>query len=166
MPRSFEVSVCSPASVGDVLGAFGDEGYWLARIAAAGTSTSLDDLIVDQDGAVTVVTTQDLRNDALPRLLAAFYPSDLEIRGTETWTPCGEVVRGDITMSVTGAPGAGYGEGLLTRSGAGSRLALTGTVLFKVPLVGGKIESFLARALTKQIQEIQHFTTAWITGRA
>ena len=54
MPRSFDVSVESPASVEQVHGAFSDEEYWLARFAAFGASTTLDSLIVDSDGTVTV----------------------------------------------------------------------------------------------------------------
>ena len=34
---------------------------------------------------------------------------------------------------------------------------------FKVPLVGGKIESYIAGQFAEQIREIQRFTTAWIT---
>jgi len=35
-------------------------------------------------------------------------------------------------------------------------------VEFKVPLVGGKIESYLAREFAQGIPEIQRFTTTWI----
>ena len=38
MPRSFDVSVESPASVEQVHCAFSDEDYWLARFAAFGTN--------------------------------------------------------------------------------------------------------------------------------
>ena len=37
------------------------------------------------------------------------------------------------------------------------------TVEFKIPLVGGKIESIVGRQVIEQIAAIQRFTTAWIT---
>jgi Protein of unknown function (DUF2505) len=163
MPRSFTVSVESSQNVEQILGAFGDSDYWPARFDALGTSTTLDSLLVDGDGVVTVVTTQDLRHDALPRLVEAFYRRDLKIHSTETWTPIGSrQVRGEVTIAVAGAPGSGYGTGLLTPAAAGSRLDFHGTVVFRVPLVGGKIESYIGGLLAEQIAEIQRFTTAWL----
>ena len=71
MPRSFDVSFESPASVEQVHSAFSDEDYWLARFAAFGGDNTLDSLIVDSDGTVTVTVTQDLRQRAA-RLIAKF----------------------------------------------------------------------------------------------
>jgi hypothetical protein len=36
-------------------------------------------------------------------------------------------------------------------------------VEFKVPLVGGRIESYVAREFAEGIREIQRFTTGWIS---
>ena len=167
MPRSFDVSVESPASVEQVHGAFGDEDYWLARFAAFGTSTTLDSLIVDADGVVTVTTTQDLRHDGLPRLVARFYPGDLKVVSNETWKPIGgRRVRGEVRIAAAGAPGSGFGAALLAPMGNGSQLSFNGTVEFKVPLVGGKIESYIGGQFAEHISEIQRFTTAWITEHA
>jgi hypothetical protein len=163
MPRSFDVSVESRASVEQVHRAFSDEDYWLARFVAFGTSTTLDSLIVDSDGTVTVSTTQDLRRDGLPRLVARFYPGDLKILSTETWQPIGgRQVRGEVSIAAAGAPGSGRGAALLVPMGDRSQLSFNGTVEFRVPLVGGKIESFLGGQFAEHIPEIQRFTTAWI----
>ena len=77
MPRSFDLAVEFPASVEQVHSAFSDEDYWLARLAAFGGSNTLDSLIVDADGTVTVATTQDLRRHALPRMVAKLFPGDI-----------------------------------------------------------------------------------------
>lgn len=163
MPRSFEVTFSSPASVEQVFGAFGNRAYWLARIEAFGGDKTLDALDVEPDGQVRVVVTEDLRHGALPGMLAKVYRGDLNIVTTEVWTPAGDGrVGGDITVAVTGAPGSGGGTAVLEREGSGSRLALNGTIRFKVPLVGGPIESFLAREFSQGIPEIQRFTTSWL----
>ncbi|CAJ1498940.1 DUF2505 domain-containing protein [[Mycobacterium] kokjensenii] len=167
MPRSFEVSCTSPATVEQVHGAFGDRSYWLARLEAFGGSKTLDSLDVDGGGRVQVVVTEDLRHGALPGMLAKVYRGDLNIVTTEVWTPAEDGrVAGAITVAVTGAPGSGAGTAVLEPAGTGSQLALTGTVQFKVPLVGGPIESFLAREFSQGIPEIQRFTTSWLADHA
>lgn len=65
MSRSIDVSTGSPASVEQIHVAFGREDYWLARIAPAATTT-LDSLVVDGDGTVTVRVTQHLGRQLLP----------------------------------------------------------------------------------------------------
>jgi hypothetical protein len=167
VPLSFDASFESPASVEQVHSAFSDEDYWLARIAAFGGSITLDSLIVDSDGTVIVNTTQDLRHGGLPGMLAKVYRGDLNILRNETWRPIGgRRVSGEISVAAVGAPGSGRGAALLAPLGNGSRLIFTATVEFKVPLVGGKIESYIAGQLADGISEIQRFTTMWITEHA
>jgi hypothetical protein len=167
MPLSFDASFESPASVEQVHSAFSDEDYWLARIAAFGGSITLDSLIVDSDGTVIVTTTQDLRHGGLPGMLAKVYRGDLNIVRNETWRPIGgRRVSGEISVAAVGAPGSGRGVALLAPLAKGSRLIFTATVEFKVPLVGGKIESYIAGQLADGISEIQRFTTMWITEHA
>lgn len=163
MSNSFDVSSESPASVEQVYSAYGDEDYWLARNAALGGSKALESLVVDSDGTVTVTITEDLRPGMLPGILAKLYRGDLNIRSTERWKRAGSrEVKGEISVAVTGAPASGRAAAVLAPSGSGSRLNLTGTVEFKVPLVGNKIESYLAREFAQGIPEIQRFTTTWI----
>ncbi len=165
MPRSFTVDFTSPESVERVLGAFGDRRYWRARLAKFGGERTLDDLSVDADGTVRVASTEDLRHSALPGILTGVYRGDLSIASTEVWTPVADGrVTGRITVAVTGAPGSGSGEAELTRAGTGSRLALTGTIRFKVPLVGGAIETFLARQFAHNIPDVQRFTAQWLAA--
>lgn len=167
MPRSFEVTFSSPASVEQVYGAFGNRSYWQARLEAFGGSKTLDSLDVDAHGRIRVVVTEDLRHGALPGMLAKVYRGDLNIVTTEVWTPAGDGrVDGEITVAVTGAPGSGTGAAVVQRDGTGSRLELNGTIRFKVPLVGGPIESFLAREFAQGIPEIQRFTTTWLGENA
>src|SRR5271163_4366415 len=166
MPRSFDVSSDSPATVEQVHSAFGDEGYWLARIATLNGSTALESLMVDDDQTVRVVTTQDLGRDLLPGVVAKFYRRDLTVRHSETWRPIDGQLRGKITVAVSGAPGSGSGAALVAPTHSGSNLTLSGMVEFKVPLVGGTIESFIAREFAQGIPNIQDFTAEWVIEHA
>lgn len=168
MAREFEVLVDSSARVEEVLAAFGDEAYWLARFDAFGVVCSLDTMAVDDDGTITVGITQDLRQGGLPGPVAALCPSGLEIRSTEMWRPdpaTSDVV-GELRVEVGRAPASGWGSGRLSSTDGGSQLRFTGNVQFRVPLVGGRIESYLARHFVDQIAALQRFTTAWIADRA
>jgi hypothetical protein len=168
MPRRFEVSFESPASVEQVHAAFGTENYWLDRLAAFGDrQRSLDALTVGPDGTVCVTCTEDLRHGALPGALTTVYRGDLHVVSTEKWTPLDDDrVGGEVRVAVTGAPGSGHGAAELARAGHGSRLHLSGTVQFNVPLVGGRIENYLAAQFADGLGEIQKFTTTWIGEHA
>ena len=168
MARSFDVSLDSPASVEQVHAAFSDEDYWLARLRTLhGNSTTLESLIVDDDHTVRVATAQDVGRDLLPGIVAKFYRRDLKVRHTETWTPLGDnQLRGEIGVAVSGAPGSGSGAASVAPTQNGSRLTLTGTVEFKVPLVGGTIERFIAREFAQGIPNIQDFTAKWVAEHA
>src|SRR5690348_5557400 len=127
MPRSVDLTVDSPASVEQILSAFGDETYWNARLAqfAPGTAT-LVALSADGAGAVGVTIKLGLLRDRLPKLVTQLTNGDLEMVRDETWgwTDDGRV-RGDIAVAVPGAPVSAIGQALLAPEGDGSRLSYT-----------------------------------------
>ena len=166
MPRPFDVSVSSPASVDQVHAALSAEDYWLARLATLAGSTTLESLTVDDDQTVRVATRQDLGRDLLPGIVSKFYRRDIKVRHTETWKPSGDQLRGEIVVAVTGAPGAGSAAALVAPTANGSLLTLNGTVEFKVPLVGGTVESFIAREFAQGIPDVQDFTARWVSEHA
>jgi Protein of unknown function (DUF2505) len=167
MPRTFDVSFDSPASVDQIHAAFGKRDYWLARIDAFGGAKALRSLVVDADGTVEVTVTEDLRQGGLPGMLAKLYRGDLNIVSTERWSPSGDRdVSGVIDVAVTGAPGSGRGAALLAPSGDGSQLTLSATVEFRVPVIGARIEGYVADQFANGLAEVQRFTTGWISENA
>lgn len=167
MSRSFDVSFESPAGVDEIHSAFGEEEYWLARLAAFGGAKSLSSFAVDTDGTVGVTITEDLRRGVLPGILGKVYRGDLNVVATERWSPVGDGrVRGAISVAATGAPGSGHGVAMLSPSRAGSQLSMSATVEFAVPLVGSRIEAYVAAEFAHGLEQIQRFTTAWIGEHA
>ena len=166
MPRSFDVSVDSPASVEQVHAAFSAEDYWLARLATLNGSTTLESLVVDDDQTVRVPPRRTWAATCCPGSSPKFYRRDLKVRHTETWTTGGRSApRGDQRRGVRGA-GIRFWLRIGRAHANGSLLTLNGTVEFKVPLVGGTVESFIAREFAKGIPEIQDFTAKWVTEHA
>lgn len=163
MPRPFEVSTPTPASVAQVHAAFGSQEYWDDRLAEYGAgSITLDVLEVDADGTVRVKTIQNMRNDTLPKLIARAVPGDLKVFREETWRTAGDEVHGDIVMNATGAPISGTGTAGLTPTADGSLLRFSGTIQVRVPLIGGQIEKYISSQIVEEIPGVQRFTTRWI----
>ena len=167
MSRSFEILTESPASVEQIHAAFGREDYWLARLAAGDATTTLDSLIVDADGTVTVRATQHLVRQLLPGLVAKLVPGDLKILASETWRPVDDrQVRGQVSVSAPGGLGSGRAEAWLAPAGNGSQLRSAVRVEVKIPLVGGKLEKSIGAGLAESIPAMLRFTTTWITEHA
>lgn len=164
MPRSFDMAADYDGPVDQIHRAFGDERYWVERLARSGADeATLDSMTSGDDGGFDVVTTQTLRADKLPGLVNQFHRGDLSFVREETWTTvadgrAGAVVKG----SIPGAPATLTGTAELTPTETGARLEFRATVEVRIPLVGGKIESFIGSLLIDVLTAEQHFTTAWI----
>jgi hypothetical protein len=167
VPSEFDVTTETSAGVAAVQKAFGTRDYWLARLAKyGGDSMTLDSLSVDADGAVAVTTTQDLRQDMLPGGIARLLPGDTSITRTESWRPAGEEMHGDFTVTARGVPSSGAGTSVLSPVPAGSRLRVHGSLEVRIPLVGARIEKYIADMIVKEVPEMQQFTTEWIAENA
>ncbi len=157
-------------TVEEVLRAFSDEQYWLARLADSGADdTTLDSMQLGgpsgDDGSIDVVTTQVLRSDRMPAVVTQFHRGDLRIRREERWEP---ITDGSATATVTGsildAPASMTGTAVLEplAESGGARLKFRATVEVRVPLVGGKLENFIGGQLVELLIAEQRFTTVWI----
>jgi len=157
-------------TVEEVLRAFSDEEYWLARLADSGADdTTLDSMQLGgpsgTDGSIDVITTQVLRSDRLPGLITQFHRGDLRIRREEKWEP---VTNGSATATITGsildAPASLTGTAVLepVAETGGARMKLRASVEVRIPLVGGKLENFIGNQLVELLIAEQRFTTTWI----
>jgi hypothetical protein len=168
MPRSFDMAAEYDGSVEQVYRAFGDERYWLARLADSGADkATLDAIEPTAADGLDVVTTQTLRADRLPGVVTQFHHGDLHFVREETWSPIVDgrakaVVKG----SIPGAPATLNGSAVLVPAGGGSRLEFKATVEVRIPLVGGKVENFIGSQLVDLLIAEQRFTTEWIHDHA
>jgi hypothetical protein len=164
MPRSFDMAAEYEGSVEQVYRAFGDERYWLARLARSGADkATLDAMEPTSDGGVDIVTTQTLRSDRLPGVVTQFHHGDLSFVREETWGPIVDgTATGGVKGSIPGAPATLTGSAVLSPSEQGCRLQFTATVEVRIPLVGGKVENFVGSQLVDLLTAEQRFTTEWL----
>ncbi|WP_431236969.1 DUF2505 domain-containing protein [Mycolicibacterium aichiense] len=161
MARSFDILAESVASVDQIHAAFGREDYWLDRLADD-VSASLDSLVVETNGSVTVQLTQYLGRQLLPGAVANMIPGDLKLLYQETWRPADDGhVHGTATVAV-GELGSSRAKNLLAPTANGSQLRSALTVQVKIPFVGGAVEKAVGASLTQSIPSVLRFTTTWI----
>lgn len=168
MPRSFDMAADYDGTVEQIHHAFGDQRYWLERLAESGADkATLDSITAGADGGVDVVTTQTMRADRLPGVVAQFHRGDLSFVREEVWTPVRDGrATATVKGTIPGAPATLSGTAVLSPTGNGSRLEFTATVEVRIPLVGGKVESFVGSQLVGLLTAEQNFTTAWIKANA
>jgi uncharacterized protein DUF2505 len=163
--RGFHLEIDSSAEVPRVHAAFGNEAYWLARLATFSNGTAtLDSLEVDDADTVTVAITLHLLGDRLPTVVRQLRSGDLTMIRSERWRLTEDgLVTGDLTAKIPGAPFSMTGEALISPADAGSRLEYGASVAVRIPLIGGRIESYIAGQAGKEIDAIHRFTGDWIT---
>src|ERR1700727_2745366 len=123
MPRSFDLSADYQDSVEDVLRAFTETDYWLARLAASGVDESkLESLRgggePGDDGTIEVATLQVVHSDKLPAMISQLHRGDIRIKREESWGPVSDgTAKGTFTGSVAGAPAKVSGVAVLSPAG-------------------------------------------------
>ncbi len=164
MPRSFDMATEYESTVANVHRALRSKKYWLARLADSGVDEArLDSITLGTDGGVEVVTTQVIGSSRLPGFVSQFHRGDLQIRREETWTPLiDRRATAAISGGIAGAPVRVDGTAELAPSDAGARLSFNATVTVRVPLVGGKLETFIGNQLVDLLNAEQRFTTRWL----
>lgn len=163
MPRTFALSAQYQVSVDEVYAAFTDQRYWLARLADSGADAATLDAITVAAGGVRVATTQRIFRDRLPPLAAQFHAGDLEVVRSEKWSAVRSGrAHAEVAGEVLRAPAKLAGEAVLEPADAGCTLLFSATVQVDIPLVGGKIESFIGAQLTELMTAEERFTSSWV----
>lgn len=103
-------------------------------------------------GGGTVVEVSRRLPDQVPSAVKGFLPKDGRITQTDTWAPAdGGARRGTWTGAFPGAPGSIGGTTALEPTADGCRWTVHGDLTIKVPLVGGRVEGFVAPLLEKLV---------------
>ena len=139
----------SGGSVEEVFGVLTSPEWSATKAARFGDGAVLKTREERPDGGVLVVNSRTLP-DGVPGFLQRFLPADGRVLETFDWGPSdGGVRRGTWTVEIPGAPATLGGTTRIEPSGAGSTYTIEGEVKVKVPLVGGKAETFIAGMVEK-----------------
>lgn len=109
---------------------------------------------VQVDGLRTVVR-RVMPTDRFPDFARKLTGERLTIVETTTWEPQADADgarRGEVRLSVEGAPVTAASSTVVRPDGTGAVEVVTGTVTAKVPLVGGRIEKAVLPGLEAALQ--------------
>jgi hypothetical protein len=159
-----KLAASSPHDIHRIRAAFDDERYWQARLAFVDdASPTLDSHDTDGAGTTTMQMTMRFGGDQLPVPLQRLRLGSLHVVQREEWSALdGTTVRGEITVHAPRTPLAGRGSVTMQPTGAGTALTGTAVVDVNVPILGGKIASFVAGLLADGIVDIVRVTDTWL----
>lgn len=140
-----------PAGVEAAFAAVTSERWPPALDARLSDGSELVERTPSPDGGVRLVTRRRLP-EGVPSFLTRFAAPGSAVTQTDVWGPDqGGVRRGTWSVDLAGAPATLGGALLLEPTGTGCRWGVDGEVTVRVPLVGGRAESFLAPLLERLV---------------
>ena len=110
-----------------------------------------------QDGVVTIDQVQAARG--VPSFVSKLIGEEIRILQVERWTSGDHA---DVDVTIPGKPGEMQGTVDLAGSGARTVETVDMEVIVRVPLVGGKMESFVADMLTKALDAEHAAGQEWL----
>ena len=107
------------------------------------------------------VTIEQVRSAAdLPSFVQKFVGDEIVIVQKEMWT---SPMSADMTLSIPGKPGDAAGTLTLTESGGTTTEVIDLDVSVRIPLVGGKIESFVADLFRRGLDREHEVGVEWLS---
>ena len=107
-----------------------------------------------------VILEQVRSSGDLPSLAQKFVGDEIVIVQKETWT---SPTSADVTLSISGKPGEAVGTFTLTESGGTTTELIDLDLSVRIPLVGGKIESFVAGLVREAFDREHEVGVEWLT---
>jgi uncharacterized protein YndB with AHSA1/START domain len=112
-------------------------------------------------GTVTVTVDQEQRVRNVPSYAARMVGDAVRIHQVEAWSSPSAA---DLDISVPGKPGQLRGRVTLEPSAAGTTQTVRGDLKVAIPLVGGKLEKFIAGLLSQMMTIEEELGRDWLAG--
>ena len=152
-----------PADVQRVFAVLTSEDFAACKAERFGDDSRIVRREEAPDGGVTVVVSRELPA-GVPGFLQRFLPKDGRVVETHVWGPEQDGARrGTWSADIAGAPARLGGTMSLTPTASGGcRHVIEGEVSVRVPVVGGKAESFIAEMVEKLSQKEAELLTTQV----
>ena len=151
MSRSLSAAIDLPADVETAFRLLTSEAWPQALAAQLHDESELLSAVATTDGGMQVSIRRRLP-EGVPGFLKRFLPADGRVVQTDAWRPAvGGGRTGSWSVTYPGSPGELGGEAALTPAGDGCRWTVEGSVRMPVPLLGGRIEGYVAPLLEKLV---------------
>jgi hypothetical protein len=157
-----KLSTTYDASPNEVFTVFSDPSF--RETACKATQAVSYDVSVTESGSDVVVRVErELPTDRIPDFAKKFVGATITIVQTETWhPPATDGSRtADVRGEIRGTPASFSGTAALTPTGAGTLQTADLDVRVAVPLIGKKIEPYIAEAIEASMVKEQEIGQAW-----
>lgn len=123
--------------------------------------------VTDDGERTTVVIRQSQAMDGAPAAARKVVGSSVEIVQREVWRDAEDTVTAEFAMEIPGKPGHLKGAITLVDKGDGTcDEVFSGEVKVNVPLIGGKLEGFIADILTRALRREGRVGETWLERAA
>jgi hypothetical protein len=150
--------------IAEVFAAVSDRDALQARLDAIGGQNAAVRTYSREDETVRFLLHQGVPAEKLPSFVRALHPGDLVVEREQTWTRAGAGYTGTVQATVGGMPGEITARTELSAEGGTTVLRTSGAVRIRIPLVGGKVEGFVADQVTNLLQGEAEFTARWLAA--
>jgi hypothetical protein len=118
-------------------------------------------------GGTTVVVSQDQSTEGAPPAARKVVGDSVRIVQREVWgPPDADPVTAEFGMEIPGKPGQLKGRITLVATANGCEERFEGDVKVGIPLVGGKLEKFIADLLGRGLRREGRVGATWLAERA
>ncbi|WP_236789814.1 DUF2505 domain-containing protein [Amycolatopsis sp. GM8] len=148
--------------VDEVFAAQAGEPALRARLAAVGgPNAALLDYTTTADG-VSYTLRQGVGAEKLPSVVRTIHSGDLFVDRQERWHKTGAGYDGTARATVSGVPGEIDVRTELRAEGGKTVLRMDGEVKIRIPLVGGRLEEFVAGQITGLLKREVELSAQWL----
>jgi hypothetical protein len=135
--------------------------YRLAEVG--GENAALLGYTPTADG-VRFTLRQGVGADKLPSIVRTLHSGDLAVDRQENWTRTGAGYTGTARGTVSGVPGEINVRTELRAEGGKTVLRANGEVKIRIPIVGGKLEEFVAGQITGLLKREVELSAQWLAA--
>jgi hypothetical protein len=128
--------------------------------AQAGSPIRAESSVSTGPGGTTISVFRLMAIDP-PGFIKNFVGDSIGIQETQTWTSPAEA---SLLVEILKQPGDVRGTIRLTESGAATVVTVEAQIAVKVPLIGGKVEGYVAGIVDRLLDKDEELGKAWLAG--
>lgn len=151
------------ATCADVFAMMSDEGYVAKKIEGTG-GVEPTITVVPQGSDVVVEAGRNLPAK-VPSFMKSFVGESIRVDEVTRWSPADDLGArtAEVTINFAGTPAKATGRLDLRPAGDGAEVLVDFDVKASLPLVGGKIEGFIAEMIGKAVRKENEIGSEWLS---
>jgi hypothetical protein len=136
---------------------------WREQVCAA-TGATRWDVTVDADESGGRVEVTRVLPAEVPDAVRRIIGETVTVTQTETWgaAKADGTRQGDVELQVKGQPATMKGSSRLAPSAGGTQLQMDGELKVRIPLIGGRLEKELVKAIKMALRKEQEVGRRWL----